>query len=168
MIGRPGVEVLGHREARPAGLVQRDLDLERGEHARADLGADSMHVVDASRKAVGPDDAAIARVDELDRRPPACRPATSTVPVSSSVTPSSRPISPGSDRPSRHAERRGARRDEQPAQARELRDQLVRQGLGDRRIARPASPSQRNGRTAIDGRACRFARDGRRARRHGA
>jgi hypothetical protein len=43
VIRRPRIEVLGHREARAVGLVQRNADFERSQHARANFRSHPMH-----------------------------------------------------------------------------------------------------------------------------
>ena len=80
MICGPRVEVLDRREARERSFVQRDADLERHEHLRADLLAHRVHIVDPPREAIGPDDGAIAGVHELDDDDEPRPPTTSIVP----------------------------------------------------------------------------------------
>lgn len=113
--------------------MQRDLDFECGENLRANLGAHGMHIIDAAGVTFAPDDVAGARIGEFGRYrevPPADldrageriahaeqAPYLAHVPVLVA-----------------EAKRRTARNDEQPAQPREFRDQLVRQPLRDRRV----------------------------------
>ncbi len=46
--------------------MHRNSDLERPENLGTDLLAHRVHIVDAAGEAIGPDDAAVPRIDELD------------------------------------------------------------------------------------------------------
>ena len=133
MIGGPRIEVLDRGEARERGLVQRNADLERHEYLRADLLAHRVHVVDPPREAIGPDDCAVGRVHELDdddepvgRRLDRARQAVAHAQQTADVA----EVGVGCAQ----AKRRAARRDEQPAQTREVRDQLVGQRARERGV----------------------------------
>src|SRR5688572_26305454 len=66
VVGGPGIEILDGGATCAQGFVQRNADFERRENLRADLLAHCMHILDASREAIGPDDAAVRRLHQLD------------------------------------------------------------------------------------------------------
>src|SRR5690606_15351307 len=67
MICRPRVEVFGHGYTRLDRFVKRDLDLQRGEDARAYFLAEAVHFIDGTGEALPPDDIAAMRISELHR-----------------------------------------------------------------------------------------------------
>jgi hypothetical protein len=112
------------------GLVERDLDLERGEDLRANLVADLVHVVERPGMAFRPHDARVARVGELgvDRELRAGEFHRARQAVAHAEQPADLAhVGLAGAQP----ERRAARGDEQPAQAGQFGDQLVRQGVRD-------------------------------------
>jgi len=130
VVGGPGVEAVGRREARQPGLVHGDPQLQRRERAGADVGAHPVHVVQRGGEALGPHDAAIARVHQLGRgrqAPPVQFEGAQQQVAHAEQPPDVQRV----DVRGPQAERGAARRHEQPAQAREFRYQLVGQGLGD-------------------------------------
>src|SRR5580692_9886647 len=64
VIGRPGIEIFGYREARQSSFVERDLNFQRHENPRADVLANLMHIVDRAGKVFCPDYGAIPCVGE--------------------------------------------------------------------------------------------------------
>ena len=140
VVGRPCVQVLGHHQPCELCLVQRDLHLERRQHPLADLPAYPVHVVDRDLESIGPDHAA-SRVS-ASSTVTASRGAGDLHGAGQAVAHAEQPADLA-DVGLRlaQAERRAASRDEQPAQARQLGDQLVGQGVGNRRV-RPGVADQ--------------------------
>jgi hypothetical protein len=133
VIGRPGIEIFGHLEARQCGLVEGDLDFQGREDLRADVLANPMHSVDRAGKVFCPDNAAVPCVDEFDRHSKIragnlhhARQAVQDVEQAADLG----YVGVGPPQ----AERGPARGDEQPSQARQLGDQFVRQGVCNGRI----------------------------------
>jgi len=153
MVGRPSVEVLGDREPREVCLVERDLDLERAQHSRADVLAHLVHVVDRAGIAIRPDHARVARVRKLDgdRKLRACdfHRAGKTVTHAEQAADLAQVVS-GSRR--RNDEPRAVTN----SQRRRDSSAISSWGRASAIAAyRPASPIRRNGNTAIDGRVAR-------------
>src|SRR3954469_21393016 len=67
MIERPSLEALRCGQAREGRLVLWNLDLESGDDARDDAGMDLVNVIEPTREALAPDDAALAGLGEFDR-----------------------------------------------------------------------------------------------------
>ena len=106
--------------------MERDAKLERHEDLSTDLLAHRVHVVDPAREAIRPDDGAVGRIHELDnddetvgRRLDRARQVVAHAEQPADIA----EIGVGRT----HAERRAARRDEQPVQPRQIRDQLIGQ-----------------------------------------
>ncbi len=134
MIGGPRIEVFHRGEARKGGFVERDAKLERHEDLSADLLAHRVHVVDPAREAIRPDDGAVGRIHELDdddetvgRRLDRARQVVAHAEQPADIA----EIGVGCA----HAERRAARRDEQPVQPRQIRDQLIGQSTRESGVA---------------------------------
>ena len=139
VVGRPRIEILDRRQARERGLVHRDPDLERREDLGTDLLAHRVHIVDAAGKAIGPDDAAVRGIDQLDGDDELL--VRDLDRARQAVAHAQQPADLAEiGLRGTQAERRAAGRDEQPAQARELGDQFVGQRTGERRVA-PRSPT---------------------------
>ena len=134
VVGRPGVEIFRDGKTCASRLAQRNLEFERREHSRADVRADAMHIIYRRSKAIRPDDARVARVHELDRDRQL--PADQFHRACQQVRHAEQSADVACVCIGRHlhSKRRRPRRDEQPAQAREFGDQVVRQGLGERLI----------------------------------
>ena len=134
MVRGPRVEILDRAEASKRGFVQRNADLERRENLRADLLAHRVHVIDASRKAISPDDTAVAVSTSSTM--------TASLPIGN-LHGAPQAIADPQQAPDvaeirigcAQTEGRSAGCDEQPMQARQVRDQLVGQRAGERRVA---------------------------------
>ena len=130
VIGRPCVEILRRRQ-RPPGLVERDPQFEGADHRLDDPGADFVHRPDFGAVALAPHDALVPGVAQLDRHDDAA--AFDFDHAGEAIAHAKRgpdPVDPGVG--AAKLEGRGARDHEQPAQARELDDEIVRQRIGDR------------------------------------
>jgi hypothetical protein len=67
VVSGPRIEVFARAMARERGLMDRYVNFERHEDPRTEVLAHGMNIVDSSRKSLGPDDAAVSGIYELNR-----------------------------------------------------------------------------------------------------
>jgi len=143
MVGRPRIEVFRRHEARGTRLVQGNLQLEGSDESRQNHATRVVDIRKVGHEAIAPDHARAPRVDQLHRHSEG-RPGDLDRPGEAIAHAQKRADYREIRRRRAKSKRRPSRDDEEPAQPRQLGDQLVGQRVGDRRVRScPADQAKR-------------------------